>query len=78
MKWTYVDELESIPDVQERSGGLFETDNGGEAEDVDAEFEQLVEDVTSSAKDIGCGFRDTLRRDLMSCMRRRDLMPIGY
>lgn len=57
---TYVDELESVPDVEQSPGGLFETDDGSEAEDVDADFKQLVGDMAGGSENVCGRFRDAL------------------
>ena len=59
---TYVDELGSIPGVEERPGCLLEADNGRKAEDVDADFKELVDDLAGCSENIYGRFGDALRR----------------
>ena len=48
---THVDELECVPDVQQRPGSLLEADDGRELEDVDADLEELVDDFARRPED---------------------------
>ena len=57
---TYIDELERVPDVEEGARGLFEPDQRGEAEDVDGDVEELVDDLGGGAEDVYGGFGDAL------------------
>ena len=61
---THVDELEGVPDVEQRPGGLLEADDGCELEDVDADLEELVDDLAHCAEYVHRRFCDALRRRL--------------
>ena len=53
--------MERVPDFEERDRGEFKAGDGGEAEDVCAEVEELVDDVGDEPEGAcGCG-GDALR-----------------
>ena len=57
---THVDELEGVPDVEQRPGSLLEADDGRKLEDVDADLEELVDDLARRPKHVDGRFRDAL------------------
>ena len=59
-----VDELEGVPDVEQRPGSLLEADDGRELEDVDADLEELVDNLARCAEYVDRRFCDALRRRL--------------
>ena len=61
---THVDELEGVPDVEQRPGSLLEADDGRELEDVDADLKELVDDLARCAEYVDRRFRDALRSGL--------------
>ena len=59
-----VDELEGVPDIEQRPCSLLEADDGRELEDVDADLEEFVDDLARCAEYVDRRFRDALRRRL--------------
>ena len=70
---THIDELEGVPDVEQRPGSLLEADDGRKLEDIDANLEELVDDLACCAEYVDGGFRDALGRRL-AWVRVRELL----
>ena len=59
---THVDELECVPNFEERDRGELEAGDGCQAEDVRADVEELVDDVGDEPERAGGRCGDALRR----------------